>query len=38
MREAEGSFYLVSAGAFQRLDHDWLQKHMPDDGSVRSRT
>ena len=35
MREAEGSFYLVSAGAFQRLDHDWLKKHMPDDGSVR---
>jgi dimethylglycine dehydrogenase len=35
MREAEGSFYLVSAGAFQRLDHDWLKRHMPDDGSVR---
>ena len=33
-REAEDSFYLVSAGAFQRLDHDWLKKHMPDDGSV----
>lgn len=35
MREAEDSFYLVSAGAMQRLDHDWLHKHMPDDGSVR---
>jgi dimethylglycine dehydrogenase len=34
-REAEDSFYLVSAGAFQRLDHDWVKKHMPDDGSVR---
>jgi dimethylglycine dehydrogenase len=35
MREAQGNFYLVSAGAFQRLDHDWLKKHMPDEGSVR---
>ena len=35
MREAQDSFYLVSAGAWQRLDHDWLKKHMPDDGSVR---
>ncbi|WP_029042510.1 GcvT family protein [Cucumibacter marinus] len=34
-REAEDSFYLVSAGAFKRLDHDWLDKHLPDDGSVR---
>ncbi len=35
MREAEDSFYVVSAGALQRLDHDWLKKHMPSDGSVR---
>lgn len=35
MREAEDSFYLVSAGAWTRLDHDWLKKQMPDDGSVR---
>jgi len=35
MREAEDSFYLVSAGAFQRLDHDYLTKRMPTDGSVR---
>ena len=35
MREAPDSFYLVSAGAWQRLDHDWLNRHMPDDGSVR---
>ncbi len=34
MREAEDSFYLVSAGAFQRLDHDWINKWMPNDGSV----
>ncbi|NOR36639.1 MAG: FAD-dependent oxidoreductase [Woeseiaceae bacterium] len=34
-REAEGSFYLVSAGALQRLDHDYLKKHMPRDGSVQ---
>ncbi len=35
MREAADSFYLVSAGAMQRLDHDYLTKAMPDDGSVR---
>jgi dimethylglycine dehydrogenase len=35
LREGPDSFYLVSAGAWQRLDHDWLQKHMPDDYSVR---
>ncbi|HER25861.1 MAG TPA: FAD-dependent oxidoreductase [Rhodospirillales bacterium] len=35
MREAPDSFYLVSAGAMQRLDHDYLQKAMPDDNSVR---
>ena len=35
MKEAEDSFYLVSAGAFQRLDHDWIKKWMPKDGSVQ---
>ena len=35
MREAADSFYVVSAGALQRLDHDWLKKHMPVDGTVR---
>ena len=25
----------MSAGAFQRLDHDWIRRHMPRDGSVR---
>jgi len=34
VREAEDSYYLVSAGALQRLDHDWIKKHMPDDRSV----
>ncbi len=33
-RESADSFYLVSAGALQRLDHDYLLKHMPQDGSV----
>ena len=33
-READTSFYLVSAGAWQRLDHDYLDKYMPADGSV----
>ena len=39
MRESAQSFYLVSAGAMQRFDHDYLEKHLPgsDDkyGSVR---
>jgi dimethylglycine dehydrogenase len=35
LREGADSFYLVSAGAWQRLDHDWIRKHMPDDGSVQ---
>ena len=34
-RESADSFYLVSAGAGQRLDHDWIKKHMPNDSSVR---
>ena len=34
MRESDDSFYIVSAGATQRLDHDWLKKHMSDDRSV----
>ena len=35
LRESEDSFYLVSAGALQRLDHDYLQKHMPKSRTVR---
>jgi dimethylglycine dehydrogenase len=34
-RESNDSFYLVSAGALQRLDHDYLKKHKPRDGSVQ---
>ena len=34
-RESKDCFYLVSAGANHRLDHDWLRKHMPTDGSVQ---
>ncbi len=34
-RDAADSFYLVSAGALQRLDHDYLKKNMPTDGSVQ---
>ncbi len=30
-----GRFYLVSAGAFERHDHDYLRKLAPTDGSVR---
>ncbi len=32
---APGRFYLVSAGAFERHDHDVLRKLCPMDGSVR---
>lgn len=35
MREATDSFYLVSAGAMERFDFDYLDKNLPDDGSVR---
>ena len=34
-READDSFYLVSAAAWERLDHDYLHKHLPGDGTVR---
>ena len=32
---APGRFYLVSAGAFERHDHDTLYKLLPKDGSVK---
>lgn len=32
-----GAFYLVSAGAFERHDHDYLSKMLPADGSVTLR-
>ncbi len=34
-READNRFYLVSAAAWERLDHDMLQRYLPDDDSVR---
>jgi len=34
-REAAQRFYLVSAGALERHDHDYLAKALPTDGSVR---
>jgi dimethylglycine dehydrogenase len=34
-RSAPQGFYLVSAGAFERHDHDCLFKALPADGSVR---
>ncbi len=30
-----GKFYLVSAGAYERHDHDYLHKLLPTDGSVK---
>jgi dimethylglycine dehydrogenase len=35
LRESADSFYLVSAGAFRRLDHDYLRKHMPKSGDLQ---
>jgi dimethylglycine dehydrogenase len=35
LRESDESFYLVSAGALQRLDHDYLQKRMPNGDGVQ---
>lgn len=34
MKMAEGRYYLVSAGALERHDHDCLAKLLPRDGSV----
>ena len=33
-KSAAGQFYLVSAGAYERHDFDYLLKHLPGDGSV----
>ena len=35
MRDGPGEFYLVSSGAAERYDHDYLFKNLPEDGSVR---
>ena len=34
-KSAPQGFYLVSAGAFERHDHDYLLKNLPADGSVK---
>ena len=34
-RDGPDDFYLVSAGALERFDWDYLSKKVPDDGSVR---
>ena len=34
-KEGRHRYYLVSAGALERHDHDYLMKAMPTDGSVR---
>ena len=33
-KSAAGQFYLVSAGAYERHDFDYLSKHLPGDGSI----
>jgi len=35
MRDGVDDFYLVSAGAMERFDFDYLEKQMPTDGRVR---
>ncbi len=35
MRDGPQAFYLVSAGAAERMDYDALEKSLPPDGSVR---
>ncbi len=35
MRDGPEQFYLVSSGAAERFDFDYLTKNLPDDGSVR---
>ena len=34
LKETEESYYLVSAGALQRLDHDYIKKYMSQDDDV----
>jgi dimethylglycine dehydrogenase len=36
-RQGPQSFYLVSAGALERHDHDYLEKALPSGGTVRLR-
>ena len=34
-KESENRFYLVSAGGYKGIDHDWIKKQLPLDYSVR---
>ena len=34
-REKNDSFYIVSAGAFTRLDHDWILKHLSEHHDIK---
>lgn len=34
-RLSEDRFYVVSAAATERHDFEWIERHLPDDGSVR---
>jgi dimethylglycine dehydrogenase len=34
-KSREQGYYLVSAGAYERHDHDYLNKALPEDGSVK---
>ena len=34
-RLADDRFYVVSAAATETHDHAWIERHLPDDGSVR---
>ena len=35
LKEADDSFYLVSAGALQRLDHDFLRRFLPAEKQIK---
>ena len=35
LKEADNSFYLVSAGALQRLDHDFLRRFLPAEKQIK---
>jgi dimethylglycine dehydrogenase len=32
-KESDNSYYLISAGGFTRIDHDWIWKHLPEDSN-----
>ena len=36
-RLADDRFYIVSAAATELHDYAWIERHLPDDGSVQLR-